>query len=60
MAYVKVRENENLDSSLKRFKRQCTKEGIISDIKRKDEYNKPSVARKKKAEAAKKRKNSRD
>lgn len=60
MAFVKVRENENLDGAIKRFKRQCTKEGIISDIKRKDEYNKPSVARKKKAEAAKKRKNSRD
>ncbi len=60
MAFVKVRENENLDIAIKRFKRQCTKEGIVADIKRKDEYNKPSVARKKKAEAAKKRKNSRD
>lgn len=60
MAFVKVRENENLDSALKRFKRSCTKEGIISDIKRKDAYEKPSVARKKKAEAARKRKNSRD
>ena len=60
MAFVKVRENENLDGAIKRFKRQWTKEGIIADIKRKDEYLKPSVARKKKAEQAKKRKNSRD
>ncbi len=60
MAFVKVRDNESLDSALKRFKRSCTKEGIISDIKRKDAYEKPSVARKKKAEAARKRKNSRD
>lgn len=60
MAYIKVRENENLDSALKRFKRAVTKESIISDIKRKDQYEKPSVARKKKAENARKRKNSRD
>ncbi|MBQ7652968.1 MAG: 30S ribosomal protein S21 [Clostridia bacterium] len=60
MAYIKVRENESLDSAIKRFKRSCTKEGIIGDIKRKDQYEKPSVARKKKAENARKRKNSRD
>lgn len=60
MSVVKVRENESLDSAIKRFKRQCTKEGIIGDIKRKEAYEKPSVKRKKKAEAARKRKNSRD
>ncbi|MBO4534763.1 MAG: 30S ribosomal protein S21 [Clostridia bacterium] len=60
MSVVKVRENESLDSAIKRFKRQCTKEGIIGDIKRKEAYEKPSVKKKKKAEAARKRKNSRD
>ena len=60
MSVVKVRENESLDSAIKRFKRQCTKEGIIGDIKRKEAYEKPSVKRKKKQEAARKRKNSRD
>ena len=60
MSMVKVREGESLDSAIKRFKRQCTKEGIIGDIKRKQEYEKPSVKRKKKQEAARKRKNSRD
>lgn len=60
MSVVKVREGESLDSAIKRFKRQCTKEGIIGDIKRKQEYEKPSVKRKKKQEAARKRKNSRD
>jgi small subunit ribosomal protein S21 len=60
MSVVKVRENESLDSALRRFKRQCTKDGIIGDIKRKEAYEKPSVKRKKKAEAARKRKSSRD
>lgn len=60
MSVVKVREGESLDSAIKRFKRQCTKEGIIGDIKRKEAYEKPSVKRKKKQEAARKRKNNRD
>ena len=60
MSVVKVREGETLDSAIKRFKRQCTKEGIIGDIKRKEAYEKPSVKRKKKQEAARKRKNNRD
>jgi len=60
MAFIKVRDNESLDSALRRFKRQCTKDGIIGDIKRKEAYEKPSVKRKKKAEAARKRKSSRD
>ncbi len=60
MSVVKVRDNESLDSALRRFKRQCTKDGIIGDIKRKEAYEKPSVKRKKKAEAARKRKSSRD
>ena len=60
MSVVKVREGETLDSAIKRFKRQCTKEGIIGDIKRKEAYEKPSVKRKKKQEAARQRKNNRD
>ena len=60
MAYVKVRDNETLDSAIRRFKRQCTKDGIIGDIKRKEAYENPSVKRKKKAEAARKRKAGRD
>ena len=53
---VKVGENKNLESALKRFKRKCQKDGIIGDIKRKEAYLKPSVAKKKKREAARKRK----
>ena len=48
MAYVKVRDNETLDSAIRRFKRQCTKDGIIGDLRKKEAYEKPSVRRKKK------------
>ena len=48
-------ENESLESALKRFKRKCQKDGIIGDIRRKEAYDKPSVAKKKKREAARKR-----
>lgn len=60
MTIVIVRENESLDSAIRRFKRQCTKDGIIGDIKKREAYEKPSVKRKKKEEAARKRKSSRD
>jgi len=55
MTVVVVGENENLESALKRFKRKCQKDGIIGDIRKKEEYQKPSVAKKKKSEAARKR-----
>ena len=55
MTTIIVGENENIESALKRFKRKCQKDGIIGDLRKKDEYVKPSVARKKKSEAARKR-----
>ena len=55
MSTVKVGENESLDSALRRFKRKCSRDGIIGDLRRKEFYERPSVRRKKKAEAAKKR-----
>lgn len=55
MPEVKVKENESFESALKRFRRQCEKEGIISEIKKREHYDKPSVRRKKKALAARKR-----
>ena len=55
MTVIIVGENENLESALKRFKRKCQKDGIIGDIRKKEEYQKPSVKRKKKSEAARKR-----
>ena len=55
MSTVKVGENESLDSAIRRFKRKCGRDGIIADLRRKEFYEKPSVKRKKKAEAARKR-----
>ena len=55
MATIKVGENETLDSALRRFKRRCARDGIIGDLRKKKQYEKPSVRRKKKAEAARKR-----
>ena len=56
MAEVIVKENESLDSALRRFKRSCAKAGIQQEIRKREHYEKPSIARKKKSELAKKRK----
>ena len=53
---VKVKENESLDSALKRFKRSCALSGVMSEVRKREHYDKPSVKRKKKAEAARKKK----
>lgn len=55
MSTVKVGDNETLDSAIRRWKRKCARDGIIGDLRRKEAYEKPSVKRKKKAEAARKR-----
>ncbi|MEA1940080.1 MAG: 30S ribosomal protein S21 [Candidatus Caldatribacteriota bacterium] len=55
MAKVKVKDNEELEHALRRFKKACQKSGIISDIRRHEHYEKPSVRRKKKALAAQKK-----
>ena len=56
MAEIRVKENESLDSALRRFKRQCARSGVIAEVKKREHYEKPSVKRKKKSEAAIKRK----
>lgn len=56
MSEVNVRKNETLDSALRRFKRSCSKDGVIAELKKRKHYEKPSVKRKKKSEAARKRK----
>ena len=56
MSEVKVKENESLDSALRRFKRSCAKDGIMEEVRKREHYDKPSVKRKKKSEAARKRK----
>ena len=56
MSSVVVKEGESLDSALRRFKRNCAKAGIQQEIRKRELYEKPSVKRKKKSEAARKRK----
>jgi small subunit ribosomal protein S21 len=49
---IKVKDNEELDHALRRFKKECQKSGIISEIRRHEYYESPSVRRKKKLLAA--------
>ena len=56
MAEIRVKENETLDSALRRFKRQCARSGVLTELRKREHYEKPSVRRKKKSEAARKRK----
>lgn len=56
MSEVRVKDNESLDSALRRFKRQCAKSGVLQEVRKREHYEKPSVKRKKKSEAARKRK----
>jgi small subunit ribosomal protein S21 len=56
MSEIKLKENESLDNALKRFKRQCAKSGVMTELRKREHYDKPSVRRKKKSEAARKRK----
>ena len=56
MAEVKVKDGESLDSALRRFKRQCARSGILTELRKREHYEKPSVKRKKKSEAARMRK----
>ena len=57
MSTIRVGENESIDSALRRFKRKCSRDGIIGYLRRKEHYEKPSVRKKKKSEAARKRSN---
>lgn len=56
MSEVRIKDNETLDSALRRFKRSCAKDGTLAEVRKREHYEKPSVKRKKKAEAARKRK----
>ena len=55
MSTIKVGDNENFESALRRFKRKCSRDGIIGDLRKKEFYEKPSVKKRKKSEAARKR-----
>lgn len=55
MPGIRLKDNESFENALKRFKKQCEKAGILSEIKKREHYEKPSVKRKKKTIAARKR-----
>jgi small subunit ribosomal protein S21 len=55
MPGVKVRDNEPFENALRRFKKQCEKAGVLSEIRKREYYEKPSVKRKRKLLAAKKK-----
>ena len=55
MPSVRVQENEPVDVALRRFKRSCEKAGVLSEVRRREFYEKPTSVRKRKAAAAVKR-----
>ena len=55
MTIVLVDESEPIDKALRRFKKECQKSGLLSELRRREYYEKPSVRRKRKAEAAKRK-----
>lgn len=55
MSEIRVGENESLESALRRFKKKCARAGVLAEIRKREHYEKPSVRRKKKSEAARKR-----
>jgi len=55
MPSVVVKEDESFESALRRFKKQCEKAGVLSELRKREHYDKPSVRRKKKMLAARKK-----
>lgn len=55
MPGITIREGDSFEAALKKFKKQCEKAGILSEVRKREAYEKPSVKRKKKDAAARKR-----
>ena len=55
MPGIKIREGESFEAAVRRFKKQCEKAGIVSELRKREHYEKPSVKLKKKEAAARKR-----
>ena len=55
MSEVIIHDDENFERALKRFKKKCEKAGILSEVRKREHYEKPSIKKKKKAIAARKR-----
>lgn len=56
MSEIRVGENESLESALRRFKKKCARAGTLAEVRKREHYESPSVKRRKKSEAARKRK----
>lgn len=54
MLGVKIKENESFEGALRRFKKMCEKSGLLSEVRKRDHYEKPSTRKKRKAVAARK------
>ncbi len=54
MSKVIVKENEQLDDALRRFKRQVSRNGTLLEVRKREYYIKPGLKRKLKQEAARK------
>jgi small subunit ribosomal protein S21 len=52
---IDLEENENIDNALKRFKKEYSKSGVVKELRKRECYYAPSLKRKKKSEAAQKR-----
>ena len=55
MPVIKVKENESFEAAMRRFKKTCEKAGILTELRRREYYDKPSIRKKKKEAAARKR-----
>jgi len=55
MTGVRVRDNESIESAIRRFKKTCEKAGILAELRKREHFEKPSIKKKKKAIAARKR-----
>lgn len=55
MPGIRLRDGDAVEVAIKRLRKQCEKAGVLSDLKKREHYDKPSVRRKRKTEAARKR-----
>ena len=55
MPVVHVREDESFENALRRFKRKCEKAGVLTELKKRQHFEKPSVKRTRKTIQARKK-----
>ena len=55
MPGIRLKDGESFETALRRFKKQCEKAGVLSDVRKREHFEKPSIKKKKKAIAARKR-----